>query len=219
MALKKTVRKHTIDLWTLGTLLFEIEATLNTRPITPVSTNPSGETYVLRPIDPINPNFRLGRLGEPNRIGNAYYDPSVSDSRELILSDYNTLRAKSELFWSIWRKEYLQALAERNNACLHGKQGARSTPKVGDVVLIHQDSTPRGSWPLGLIIHLNKSKDGYVRSVKVRTGKRNVLERSVNQLVPLEVAVVDEESTKKRSKSQAPTRTQPPRAAKRSKSK
>ncbi|KAL6726668.1 hypothetical protein Aduo_008614 [Ancylostoma duodenale] len=90
MALKKTVRKHTIDLWTRKTLLFEIEATLNTRPITPVSTNPSGETYILGPIDLINPNFRLGRLGEPNRIDNAYYDPSVSDSRELILSLYKT---------------------------------------------------------------------------------------------------------------------------------
>ncbi|VDO87474.1 unnamed protein product [Heligmosomoides polygyrus] len=61
-SLKKTIHRRTLDLWNFQTLITEIEATLNTRPITPVLTNATEEGFVLRPIDLISPYFRLGHL-------------------------------------------------------------------------------------------------------------------------------------------------------------
>ncbi|VDP05813.1 unnamed protein product [Heligmosomoides polygyrus] len=52
----KTIHRRTLDLWNFQTLISEIGATLNTRPITPVLTNATEEGCVtLRPIDLISP--------------------------------------------------------------------------------------------------------------------------------------------------------------------
>lgn len=59
-ALKRTVHRRTLDLWNLQTLLSENEATLNTRPLTPISGASTDETHILRPIDLISPQFSLG---------------------------------------------------------------------------------------------------------------------------------------------------------------
>ncbi|KHJ90361.1 hypothetical protein OESDEN_09797 [Oesophagostomum dentatum] len=68
--LMKVAHRHTLDLWLFETTIFEIEAILNTRPLFQItSTNPQNNE-VLRPIDLINPQFRLGRLETttPRRI-------------------------------------------------------------------------------------------------------------------------------------------------------
>ena len=57
--------------------------------------------------------------------------------------------------------------------------------KNGDVVLICDENTPRSLWPLGLVIEAKQSRDGLVRSVKVRT-QSNVLVRPVTKVVMLE---------------------------------
>ena len=57
--------------------------------------------------------------------------------------------------------------------------------KVGDVVLIHNDS-PRTSWRMAVIENLIKGNDGYVRAAEVRTssGRTN---RPIARLYPLEI--------------------------------
>ncbi|CAJ0591334.1 unnamed protein product [Cylicocyclus nassatus] len=60
--LKKTVRRETLDLWLFETLILEIEAVLNTRPLFPANSADLNTDLVIRPIDLINPQFRLGRL-------------------------------------------------------------------------------------------------------------------------------------------------------------
>ncbi|KIH69489.1 integrase core domain protein [Ancylostoma duodenale] len=110
--LKKAVGRRTIDLWTFETLLFETEATLNTRPLTPTTTNSSGETYVLRPIDLINPSFRLGSLNGIKESRRTYSELPESDSHEFIESYYGTLHSVMDSFWTVWHREYLHALSE-----------------------------------------------------------------------------------------------------------
>ncbi|RCN40955.1 hypothetical protein ANCCAN_13097 [Ancylostoma caninum] len=85
------------------------------------------------------------------------------------MSSYQELRSSSEQFWNIWYRDYLQALAEKIQAYASSKRGSRDWPKVGDVVLLRQENASRMFWPLGIIIELNKSVDGAVRSVQVRT--------------------------------------------------
>ena len=68
-------------------------------------------------------------------------------------------------FQTRWKQEYLTALRE-----FHKVKGtyAPQTIKVGDVVLIHDDS-PRASWKMAVIENLIKGNDGYVRAAEVRT--------------------------------------------------
>ncbi|EYB84716.1 hypothetical protein Y032_0311g2141 [Ancylostoma ceylanicum] len=213
--LKKVVQKQCLDIWTFETVLFEIEATLNTRPLIPVTVGQPDQNLVLRPIDLINPHFRLGRL---NNITPIRYELSTNESYESLTSCYEDLRRTLDQFWDLWHKEYLAALAEKNATRSSRRQAAKKSPQVGDVVLIRQENIARSMWPMGLVLELHRSKDGLSRSARLRTGNKKIVERSVNQLVPLEITAVDVDNLEKRQLPPAPTRIQPPRAAKRSRS-
>lgn len=212
-ALKKTTHRNLLDIWNLQTLLTEVESTLNTRPLTPVTSNNVEGPYILRPIDLLTPNFSLGHLGTPLETVTTKDPFSSSDSQEHLIHQYRTLRESLNMFWDIWHKEYLRAVAERNQIRLAKQQSSSKQPQIGDIVFIELDNAGRSQWPLGVVIELNKSTDGAIRSVKVRTAKRHVLDRSTNQLIPLEVAAAEESSTKIDTPT-PPTRIQPPRAAK-----
>ena len=53
--------------------------------------------------------------------------------------------------------------------------------QVGDVVLI-KDNLPRGVWRMGRICELFKSRDGQIRSAKVKISFRKILGRPLNLL-------------------------------------
>ena len=48
------------------------------------------------------------------------------------------------------------------------------------------DECPRVSWKMGLIIEVYPSKDGHIRSVKVKTASGSLI-RPVSRLYPLEL--------------------------------
>ncbi|KAL6731694.1 hypothetical protein Aduo_002532 [Ancylostoma duodenale] len=158
-----------------------------------------------------NPYFGLGRLSNttPSR-----YEELSNESYKSITSYHADLRKTSDHFWELWQKEYLAALAEKNATRSPRKQAAKREPRVGDVVLIRQENKARSMWPIGLVLELFTSKDRLPRSALLRAGKKNILERSVNQLVPLEVTASDVNNLERRKTSPAPTRIQPPRAVK-----
>ena len=78
-----------------------------------------------------------------------------------------------------WRLEFLLTLQER-------KKWIRSQRemKIGDIVLIVDDNLPCNKWPLVRVLETSNDKDGYVRTVKVLTGK-STYERSVHKLILL----------------------------------
>ncbi|VDP63465.1 unnamed protein product [Heligmosomoides polygyrus] len=142
-------------------------------------------------------------------------DPfTVTESQEFLVCQYSLLRDSLKTFWELWHKEYLQALAERSQIRSAKQQSAARQPHVGDVVLIQTDNTSRSNWPLGLIVKINSSADGSVRPVGVKTGKNKILDRSVNQLIPLEVVAEDTALVNTKKQPGTPTRIQPPRKAK-----
>ena len=57
--------------------------------------------------------------------------------------------------------------------------------QVGDLVLICQESLPRGLWPLAIVQSVNVGRDGLVRSVKVKTSTTSLV-RPITKLVLLE---------------------------------
>lgn len=215
-ALIEATHRQTMDLWNLQTLLSEIEATLNTRPLTPLNTSPEEEVVALRPIDLFNPQFCLGHIN-PSNTGITPTDyVTNAESHEHLISYYTLLRSSIERFWEAWHTDYLQALADRNLQRSRSKQGSNKAPRIGDVVLIKQSNTTRSSWPLAIIVQLNSTADGSIRSVRLRTGRHRLLDRSMNQLVPLEVRAQDEIAYTNEIEAAMPTRFQPPRQAKNS---
>ncbi|XP_065904022.1 uncharacterized protein [Dysidea avara] len=197
MSLKKTLGRAFITLTVLQTTIVEVEAVLNDRPLTYLSSTTEDP-------EPLTPSHLLcGR-----RIVSLPH-PDVDD-KEMTDPDYhsaNQLRSRLDRqglllqhFQSRWRKEYLTSLRE-----VHRTTGTtEQAVKIGDVVQIHED-TPRSQWKLGVIEELLKGNNEFVRSVTVRTasGRTN---RPIARLYPLEV----EHSSSVESPQQEPESTAQP---------
>ena len=80
-------------------------------------------------------------------------------------------------FWSLWKKEYLQSLQERQKW-----EGKRRNFKIGDIVAVYQNNVSRNHWPMARIIDLNSDKKRLVRSALLRMGERSGNENSKREL-------------------------------------
>ena len=149
---------------TLQTFLCEVEFILNSRPLTPVSTDP-------RDQHPLTPNDIL--ISRNTEIPAGLFQKNDLHSKKL----WRQAQYLAEQFWVRWRKSYVPLLQER-------AVGQRSRPNlmVGDVVVLADSSVPRGNWPFGLIKAVKTSSDGLVRSATVLTGGV-MLKRPVNKMV------------------------------------
>ncbi|XP_077967956.1 uncharacterized protein LOC120326381 isoform X2 [Styela clava] len=79
-------------------------------------------------------------------------------------------------FWRRWIKEYLPTITQRSKWTR-----GRDNFKVDDMVLLVDESIPRGRWTVGRAINTFPDKHGLVRSVLVRTGT-NVVRRPITKL-------------------------------------
>ena len=85
-------------------------------------------------------------------------------------------------FWGRWHHEYLHNLSVRP------KWNVEQPPlRVGDVVLISEDKTPRGKWPLVHVIEVYLGKDDLIRTVLLQTSKGQ-FKRPVQRLHNLKLA-------------------------------
>ncbi|KAK2547289.1 hypothetical protein P5673_032848 [Acropora cervicornis] len=165
----------------LQTVLVETEATLNSRPLTFVS---SGEIE-----EPLTPYHLLcGR-----RL------MALPDQEEIEISQLNAEEARGRVallerlkdhFWIQWSNEYLLEL--RNPHRVKTREAEGQIVAVGDVVIVHEDGLNRGLWKLGRVESLIKGKDGLVRGAVVKSTtpkKRNPtrLRRPLQRLYPLEL--------------------------------
>ena len=82
-------------------------------------------------------------------------------------------------FWSRWKREYLQLLQTRQKWT-----GERRNLRVNDVVMMKEEGTGRGQWPLGRVTEVHPSKDGLVRSVTLQV-RGTTLKRPVHKTVLL----------------------------------
>ena len=62
--------------------------------------------------------------------------------------------------------------------------------KVGDLVFIVNENSPRGSWPMGIVIDTSSGRDGHVRSARIMT-KTTQLVGPITKLVFLEGSYYD----------------------------
>ena len=150
----------------LNTLIVEIEAILNSRPLTVVSDDP-------KDLDPLTPNHFLSMKGI-DLVGDNFTDKDVFSRKRWKHTQY-----LANLFWSRFRDEYLANLQDRQMW-----RRLRNNLSVNDIVIVVDRTLPRGQWPLGRVVEVHKSSDGLVRRAKVQC-KQVIIERAISKLVLL----------------------------------
>ena len=86
----------------------------------------------------------------------------------------------ANVFWRRWTNEYLPLLQTRSKW-----QSKQPDVKVGDTVLVADENTPRGEWPLGIVEDVKPSKDKLIRTVIVKT-TRGLKTRPISRIIKLE---------------------------------
>lgn len=167
--LRKVLGHACLNYSELYTVLTDIEASLNQRPLTYLSSDPRN----LQPITPAHLAF--GRTLQNFPIVNNSNSPSLTISKR-----YKHLQNLLVHFWKRWSAEYLPTLNSRKQWRIE-----QDTPKLGDVCLICEDNIPRPKWPLGRVIEIFKGRDGLVRTFRLQTEK-GVFVRPIQKLHLLE---------------------------------
>ncbi|XP_062541543.1 uncharacterized protein LOC134209562 [Armigeres subalbatus] len=168
-SLSKTIGGHQLSYEDMVTVLYQIEANMNSRPLTPLSEDPAE-------LDVLTPGHFL--VGAPL---NSLQDPDYTTVPSNRLRHYQQLQQVIQNHWKRWRKEYLTELnqqwqASRPAADIH----------VGQMVLLKEDGKSSITWPLARIIAVQPGSDGVVRVAVIRT-KSGTYTRAVNKLFPLPI--------------------------------
>ena len=186
-ALRKAVGKTCLTENQLITILTEIEAVVNSRPLVYVDDD-INSIHVLTPSDflSMNPNHVIPdsshKDGDSQDID--YTEGKVSTTDKL-LDIWKCGQRKLNEFWNLWKNDYLLSLRERTQASLKcSKKQSNHVPQIRDVVLIKED-LPRGRWKIGRIHELVKGKDQLIRSAKISIPPRGFLHRPLSLLYPI----------------------------------
>ena len=174
--IKKAVGVGRLSYTELQTLIMEIEAILNNRPIC--------QDYDDEIEDVLTPNHLLygRRLENVNNSSNCSVE--FEDAEELGRREKH-ISALITYFWNVWRKEYLTML--RENQKLSGRKGDTSLA-VGDNVIVYDKHQPRHLWKLGRVMELIIGSGGVVRGAKIKLGNSGVIvSRPLNHVYPLEI--------------------------------
>ncbi|XP_011261040.2 uncharacterized protein LOC105254185 [Camponotus floridanus] len=150
--LRKVIGDATLTYEEMATLLSEVEACLNSRPLQPLTDDPDDLTA-------LTPGHFL--IGAPLL---AVPEPSLTAEKDTVLSRWQLLQKMRDHFWERWTREYLNALATLPK-WLKNETG----PSVGDLCLLRSETTPPTRWPLARITALHPGDDGITRVVTIRT--------------------------------------------------
>lgn len=156
------------------TLSIEVEAILNSRPLTPLdSTSPDS-------IDVLTPGHFL--VGRPLVALPYHHD---LDQRLSLLRRWNLVERLAHNIWQRWKHEYLVILQRR------AKWQVDQPPlSPGDIVLVKDNQSFQRDWPLAIVIRTFPGTDGRTRVVELRSGT-TIMRRPVANIVKL----VDESLT------------------------
>ena len=170
--LTSVLHQQTLNDEGFHTVLCEVEAILNDRPITKLSGDPND-------LEALTPNHILTMKRMP------ILPPGLFEKADLYLKRrWRQVQYISELFWKRWLREYLPLLQERQR---WSKERRSLVP--GDIVLIADATAPRGSWLLGRVLETYPDSKGLVRSARVKT-KTSTLDRPVTKLCLLQEAAI-----------------------------
>jgi hypothetical protein len=172
--LKRVLGNSRLSMVELETVLIEVEAQVNSRPLTLISSSSED----LAPLTP--GHLAIGR--------NLQALPNV-DQETCNTALGKRWRYQQRLLkeiWTRWTNEYLLELNVMKKWV-----DIQKNVQVGDVVLIAEDNQPRREWLLGRVMDVHPGRDGLVRSVTLKTPK-GMRRRPIQRLRMLEAADEDQ---------------------------
>ena len=165
--LKRVIGETRLTFEEFATVLTQVEACLNSRPLGPLPCD--GDT-----IEPLTPgHFLIGRPLE------ALPDPPMSYRSMSLLKRWYLCQGLVRHFWKRWTTEYMDTIRRFVN-WHHPSRNLQ----VGDVVILHEDNLIPTKWPLGRIVNIYTGKDGIVRVVDVKTA-HGVYKRPITKIALL----------------------------------
>ena len=168
--LNSILRVQNLDEEGLHTVLCEVEAIINGRPITKASTDPHD-------LEALTPNHLLLLRTSPSLPPGKFNKDDIYARRR-----WKQVQYMSDLFWKRWTKEYLPQLQERQKWT-----GIKRNFVVGDIVLIVDETAPRNSWIMGKVTQTFPDRSGLVRRLLIKT-KSSSLERPITKVCLLQEA-------------------------------
>ena len=151
------------------TILSQIEAILNSRPLCPLSSDPSDPL----PLTPAH--FLIGRTLS------SITEPDVTSVPENRLTNYQNLDRMRQHFWTRWRKDFISELQQRTKW-----RTTKSSLVKGALVLLKDDNVPPMEWSLGRVLEIKPGKDDIARVASIKTSK-GVVVRAVTKICPLPI--------------------------------
>ncbi|XP_015120520.1 uncharacterized protein LOC107043500 [Diachasma alloeum] len=141
----------------LNSVVIQIEACLNSRPICPMSDDPDD-------LQVLTPGHFL--IGEPRQL---IPEPSIIDKNPSKRQRWNLVTQLTQQFWSRWAKECLQRYQ-----AIYKWTHREENIKVGHMVLMIDENYPPAQWPIGRVIATRPGADGLTRVATIRTAKAEV---------------------------------------------
>ncbi|XP_059837241.1 uncharacterized protein LOC132400293 [Hypanus sabinus] len=154
----------------LCTLMAEVTAIMNSRPLLPVSSDPENP-FILSPS-----MLLTQKAGAPP-------PPGDFSDKDLYTKQWRQVQALANPFWSRWRQKYLPSLQQRRKWT-----EPRRNLQVGDLVLLRDKQITRNSWPMARITATFPSEDGHVRKIELKTtdqGDVKIYQRPVTEVILL----------------------------------
>ncbi|XP_028163513.1 uncharacterized protein LOC114355056 [Ostrinia furnacalis] len=159
--LKRVAGNASLTFEELATLFTQIEAILNSRPLTPLSSDPTDPS-------PLTPGHFL--IGRPLTSIPSLPITAKNPTR------YLRIEQLRQHFWDRWRREFIAELQlrtkwKRRQQDLH----------VGDLVILKEENLPPLHWRLARISRLYPGPDGISRVADVLTNK-GTIRRAINKM-------------------------------------
>lgn len=166
--LKRVVGETHLTYDEFETILVQIEAILNSRPLCPVLEDPNH--LVLTPAHFL---IQDSLLSLP--------DDNLESAKVCLHDRWRMIQKLVQSFWKLWSEDYLNTLRQRKKW-----KHCQSNIKINDVVIVRENNLPPNAWVLGLVTDVHPGPDGLIRVVTLKS-KNKLYQRPVVKLSPLPI--------------------------------
>lgn len=168
--IKRVIGNVALNFEEFNTVLSRVEAILNSRPLCPLTSDPTDST-ALTPA-----HFLIGKTLT------ALPERDITEVHEGRLTRWQRLQSIIQHYWTRWHKEYLSELQTRTK----WRQNSHKVLQEGSLVLVKDDNSAPMNWQLGRITKFYPGQDGIVRVVNVKV-RDTVVKRAITRICVLPI--------------------------------
>ena len=159
--MKKILGRSVMTADEMNTVLIEVEAMVNSRPLTFIGDDPDEYTYITpasflirRPITsiPVKPIRGV--------------DPKATKTRKELNQQLKLQDKYLNSIWKMWSEEYV-----RNLGTVPTKVEEDECLKPGELVMVAERTMPRTKWRVGVVDKVKEGRDGKIRTAWINTAK------------------------------------------------